>query len=87
MARFRSAINDLELKEANLLGRRYTWSNERECPTLTRMDRWFCSIEWDEQFPDATLTAASSSLSDHCPILMSTAVQFVAKRRFRFEKF
>jgi hypothetical protein len=30
MATFRAVINDLELKESCLLGRRYTWSNERE---------------------------------------------------------
>jgi exonuclease III len=87
MARFRAAINELELKEACLLGRRYTWSNEREHPTLVRLDRWFCSVEWAELCPDATLAALSSSLSDHCPILMSTLVQIHTKRRFRFEKF
>jgi hypothetical protein len=87
MARFRTAINEMELKEACLLGRHYTWSNERERPTLVRLDRWFCSVEWVDLCPDATLTALSSSLSDHCPILMSTSVQIQTKRRFRFEKF
>jgi hypothetical protein len=38
-------------------------------------------------FPDATLSALSSSLSDHCPLCMSTSIQFQAKRRFRFEQF
>jgi exonuclease III len=84
---FRRFINELELKEANLLGRRYTWSNECDQPTLERIDRWFCSVDWDEMYPAASLTALSSSLSDHCPILMSTVVQVFAKRRFRFEKF
>jgi hypothetical protein len=87
MASFRAAINDVELKEACLLGRRYTWSNERNQPTLVRIDRWFGSVEWDELCPNATLTALSSSLSDHCPILMSTAIVFGSKRRFRFERF
>jgi hypothetical protein len=87
MDMFRRCLNDLELHEANLLGRRYTWSNERETPTLAKLDRWFGSIEWDELHPDASLSALSSSLSDHCPILMSTAVVFPIKRRFRFERF
>jgi hypothetical protein len=30
MGSFRRMMNDLELKEIPLLGRRYTWSNERE---------------------------------------------------------
>lgn len=29
MGRFRRLLNDIELKEIDLLGRRYTWSNER----------------------------------------------------------
>jgi exonuclease III len=87
MSRFRTLLNELELKESCLLGRRYTWSNERERPTLVRLDRWFCSVDWDDLHPDATLSAQSSSLSDHCPILMSTAIQIRTKRWFRFEKF
>jgi exonuclease III len=80
MARFRAAINELELKEACLLGRHYTWSNEHEHPTLVRLDRWFCSMEWADLCPDATLAALSSLLSDHCPIIMSTSVQIHMKR-------
>jgi hypothetical protein len=86
MANFRALVNDLELKEACLLGRRYTWSNERDQPTLVRINRWFALVEWDELCPNATLTVLSSSLSDHCPLLMSTAITFASKRRFRFER-
>jgi hypothetical protein len=45
MGLFRKLLNDLELKEAHLLGRRYTWSNEREQPTMARLDRWFASVD------------------------------------------
>jgi exonuclease III len=86
MARFRQCVNDLELMESTLIGRRFTWSNERETATLVKLDRWFGSVEWDELHPDASLTACSSSLSDHCPILMSTSVQLFTMRRFRFER-
>jgi exonuclease III len=80
MRDFRQVLNELELKGANLLGWRYTWSNGRDQPTLVRLDRWFCSIDWDERYPEASLCALSSSLSDHCPILMSTANRVRAKR-------
>jgi hypothetical protein len=86
MARFRQCVNDLELMESTLIGRRFTWSNERETTTLVKLDRWFGSVEWDELHPDASPTACSSSLSDHCPILMSTSVQLFTMRRFRFER-
>jgi hypothetical protein len=44
-------------------------------------------MEWADLCPDATLAALSSSLSDHCPIIMSRSVQIHTKCRFRFEKF
>ena len=43
MGRFRRLINELELQELELLGRRFTWSNERDSPTLVRLDRVLCS--------------------------------------------
>ncbi|XP_071678288.1 uncharacterized protein [Lolium perenne] len=87
MGQFRRCLNELELKESTLIGCKYTWSNERSSPTLVKLDRWFASVDWDEIFPDASLTAMSSSLSDHCPILMTTADELAVGKRFRFERF
>jgi len=42
MGRFRRFLDDTDLKEIPLLGRKYTWSNERRSPTLVRLDRAFC---------------------------------------------
>ena len=39
MGRFRRLVSELELKEQDLLGRRYTLSNERRTPTLMKLDR------------------------------------------------
>jgi hypothetical protein len=41
MNRFRHLLEDLDLLELHLHGRLYTWSNEREDPTLERIDRAF----------------------------------------------
>jgi hypothetical protein len=87
MAAFRRVVNDLELKEAHLLGRRFTWSNERDTPTLERLDRWFCSVDWDAMHPSASLSALSSSHSDHAPLLLRSAMELPGGRRFRFESF
>ncbi|KAK1647521.1 hypothetical protein QYE76_065326 [Lolium multiflorum] len=87
MGMFRRCLNELELKESTLLGRRFTWSNGRAEPTLVKLDWWFASVDWEELHPDASLTALSSSISDHCPILMSTAVASHFGKRFRFERF
>jgi hypothetical protein len=38
MLRFKRALNHMDVKEVNLTGRRYTWSNGQQNPTLTRID-------------------------------------------------
>jgi hypothetical protein len=45
MTTFRHFIQEQEIKDLYLHGRRFTWSNEREVPTLTRIDRAFVSVD------------------------------------------
>jgi hypothetical protein len=52
LGNFRNWINFLELKEIPLVGRRFTWSNQREDPTLVKLDHVFCTNGWEEFFPD-----------------------------------
>jgi hypothetical protein len=87
MGRFRRLLNELELVEIDLLGRQFTWSNEREAPTLVRLDRVFVTTDWDQLFPDCILHALASSISDHCPLLLGLRDSFMGKRRFHFESF
>jgi exonuclease III len=87
MRKFRRTLAELELKELYLNGRRYTWSNERDTPTLERLDRVFSTVDWETEFPSAFLSALSSSTSDHCPLLLSLATEMHIGRRFRFESF
>lgn len=67
MGEFRKAVDDMQLKELKLMGRRFTWSNDR---TQTRIDSAFCTADWDLMLPDCNLQALSSLVSDHCPLLM-----------------
>lgn len=87
MNAFRNKINELELKELYLFGRRYTWSSEQQFPTLVKSDRVPVSTEWEDAFPDAHLQALSSSSSDHCALLLSCGETPQGRRRFRFETF
>lgn len=87
MGRFRRFVNDGELKEVPLLGRRYTWSNEREAPTLVKLDRVLCTSDWENMFPDCILHSQASQISDHCPLLLSLTAGGHGKKRFHFESF
>lgn len=85
MAKFRSFVDDHELKELYMHGRMFTWSNERNVPTLTKIDRVLTSVDWELAFPDNLLQALSTSVLDHAPLHLSTSMHFSQKKRFRFE--
>lgn len=87
MRRFRAFINRVAIDELHLEGRRFTWSNWRDNPTLERLDRVFASPDWIAQHPNHLLKALSSDCSDHCPLLLQTNILLWAKGRFRFESF
>jgi hypothetical protein len=87
MGLFRKALATCHLKELKLQNRKFTWSNERETPTLVRLDRAFCNAGWDLVFENHVLHALSSSLSDHCPLLLSNQSGPRKPPIFRFESF
>ena len=87
MASFRRFLDDLELQEIHLKGRLYTWSNERDSPTLERLDRAFVTEDWVTAFPDHDLTALATECSDHAPLLLKIDCTLPHCKRFCFENF
>ena len=87
MRRFRQFINDCELQELYLKGRLFTWSNERDIPTLEWLDRVLASEGWSATFPNHELSALASECSDHAPLLLKTDCSLPRCLRFRFENF
>jgi hypothetical protein len=71
MHRFRKTLNHLEVKEVRLNGRKYTWSNRQANLTMSRIDRAFSSVEWEQWYPKPYLQALTSSTSDHYSLLPS----------------
>lgn len=67
--------------------RRFTWSNEREDPTMVSIDKLFCNMEWDALFPSVMLMAASTACSDHCPLLLANTAAPPRRASFKFESF
>ena len=87
MGRFCRFVNDLELKEIPLLGRRYTWSNERDSPTLVKLDRVLCTNDWDDIYPESVLQTHATEMSDHCQLVLGLREGILGKKRFHFESF
>ena len=69
MGKSRDFVDDHELKEMYMHGRRYTWSNERDAPTLTKIDRVLTTVDWELDNAEYLLQALSMGVSDHAPLL------------------
>ena len=85
--RFRHLINDLEFRDLPLKGRKFTWSNQQDIPTLVKLDRALCSSEWEQLFPNCLLQSTATDGSDHCPLLLGLNDVQPTKTRFHFESF
>jgi hypothetical protein len=70
MHRFRRALNYLEVKEVELEGQKFTWSNSQASPTLTRIDRVFSSADWEQHYSNPVTQPLSSIIFDHFPLLV-----------------
>jgi exonuclease III len=86
MWEFRNFVQDKELREICLKGRKITWSNDN---TQTRIDKAFCTATWKHatQLSTQWLNAMSSLVSDHCPLLLIGQDIIPRYRGFRFECF
>jgi hypothetical protein len=77
----------MEVKEIELIGKKFTWSNNQAQPTLTRIDRAFCSPSWEDIYLNLVLHPLSSSMSDHCPLLSLPLHPPSPRPKFRFETY
>lgn len=71
MRQFKRAIDELNLNEMKLHGHNYIWRNDKAQSTMTRIDRFFYTTEWDMLFLAAHLSAHSSDGSDHSLLLLN----------------
>ena len=84
---FNSIINTYELRELDMDGGQFTWSNNQKNPTLEKLDRFLMSKSWEMIFPLTTVHKLSRDVSDHCPIILDTMKGRTQKSKdFRFDK-
>lgn len=48
----------------------FTWSNDQDLPSMSRVDRFLVSLDWEERFPNRIQSRLHRPLSDHFPILL-----------------
>lgn len=83
---FNSLMHFYELREIVMSGGMFTWSNNQEVPTLEKLDRILVTKEWEDIFPQASVSRLPREMSDHSPLIVSTgkkgSLPFI---QFKFE--
>lgn len=87
MGAFKAAIDHLCLKEIKLNGRRFTWSNQQNSPTLTRIDWFLCTNESELIFSACFLHSLPSLMSGHTPLLLQAELDHHPNTSFHFKNF
>jgi hypothetical protein len=83
---FNSLTNFFELRELNMSGGVYTWSNNQDPPTLEKLDRILVTSNWEDIFPQATVKRLPREVSHHNPlILFSGQSKKLSHIQFKFE--
>ena len=85
MRLFDELVRELNLKDPPLRNGQFTWSNFRDQPVCCRLDRFFHSIYWEDNFPYFRQELDVMIASDHCPIILDTTPPSWGPSPFRFE--
>jgi len=66
---FNTVIDACNLRELELSGRRFTWTNHRTIKTFEKLDRTLTSTDWELKYPRSTVQALNREILDHTPFV------------------
>uniref|UniRef100_A0A2N9J5V1 Reverse transcriptase domain-containing protein n=1 Tax=Fagus sylvatica TaxID=28930 RepID=A0A2N9J5V1_FAGSY len=85
MMDFSDFIEESHLVDLPLGGGEYTWRSGSENISMSRIDRFLISADWEDRYPDTSQKILPRPLSDHYPILLEVGSMLRDKIPFRFE--
>jgi hypothetical protein len=78
-------IETSQLVDLPLGGGPYTWRSGSVNPSMSHIDRFLISSDWEDVYPDVTQKLLPHPLSDHFPLLLEVGSMSRGKFPFRFE--
>lgn len=72
--------------DLSLEGGTFTWSNNHDPPSMSRIDRFVVFSNWETHFPNLCQRLLQHPLSNHFPILLDSNDINRGKCSFKFEK-
>lgn len=85
MRRFSDFIQAHHLIDPPLVGVSYTWSNHQERLSMSRLNKFLFSSQWEDHFLRVKQIALPKPMSDHLPILLKQGGYTRSRALFRFE--
>ncbi len=85
MFEFSNFISDHGLLDIPLTGGVFTWSDNREISSMSRLDRFLFTADWNEGFVHISQKRLVRLSSDHFPVLLECGTIQRRSRPFRFE--
>jgi hypothetical protein len=84
---YNTIIHDLQMVELTLSDRKYTWSRSVSSHTFTLLDRFLCTVSWQQHYLYSFITSLSRVSSDHNPLVLhSSSFHVKSALPIRFEK-
>jgi hypothetical protein len=83
LVEFNGFLEELELVDLPLLGRRFTWVHSNDI-SMSRIDRILVSDAWLDLWPNLSLWVLDRDISDHCPLLRRNSSDTSGPKPFRF---
>jgi hypothetical protein len=84
---FNAIIDQCGLIELDLVGRQFTWSNNRFEPTFEKLNRFLVSPEWDLMCRNVVVSSLNHTFFDHTHLCLNSGRGWalVNNRDFRYE--
>jgi hypothetical protein len=82
---FSNFISTHGLVDPPLEGGNFTWSNNRESPSMSHIDRFLFTTDWEGRFTIIRQKLLCRLLSDHSPIMLDCGNDHWGRQPTRFE--
>ena len=72
MRRFSKILNELGLRDLPLQGGHFTWRGGLNRHSMSRLDRFLVTVDWEIKFSKVVQCSFPRPMSDHYPVLLDT---------------
>ncbi|XP_031270999.1 uncharacterized protein LOC116129393 [Pistacia vera] len=79
---FNDMCKEVDIDDLNAIGPFFTWNNRGELNRriCCKLDRVMCNEHWSSKFPNSFASFLTPGISDHCPMVVDSGLNFQGKK-------